>query len=115
MILRNARTGHVLADRVERASSASSRLRGLLGRAALAEGEALLLDPCSALHTFFMRFTIDAAFLTRELRVLRTLPGLRPFRVTRFHPRAALALELPEGTLRRTDTREGDLLETVRS
>ena len=33
------------------------------------------------------------------------------FRESRFHPRAAMVVELPDGTLARTGTREGDLLE----
>jgi peptide-methionine (S)-S-oxide reductase len=111
VILRNPRTGAVLADRMDRASSALARLRGLLGRSALAEGEGLLIEPCTAIHTFFMRFAIDAAFLSRDLRVVRAIPELRPWRATRFHPLAAMAVELPPGTLQRTGTREGDVLQ----
>ena len=112
MILRNARTGAVLADRLERASSALARARGLLGRGALSDGEGLLIEPCTAIHTFFMRFAIDAAFLSGELRVVRAIPRLRPWRATRFHRGAAMVVELPEGTLQRTGTREGDALQT---
>ena len=111
MILRNSRTGAVVAERVERASTPLARLRGLLGRRALADGEALLIEPCASIHTFFMRFAIDAAFLSPELRVLRAIPDLRPWRATRLYRGAAMALELPLGTLARTGTREGDELE----
>ncbi len=111
MIVRNSRTGAVLAERVERASTMLARLRGLLGRRALPEGEALLIEPCASIHTFCMRFAIDAAFLSRELRVLRAIPDLGPWRATRLHRGAAMALELPRGTLARTGTREGDALE----
>lgn len=110
MILRNARTGSVLADRLERASSPLARMRGLLGKASLAEGEGLWIQPCNAIHTFFMRFAIDVVFLSRDLRVVRAIPELRPWRATRIHPRAALVVELPRGTVRRTGTREGDVL-----
>jgi uncharacterized protein len=111
MILRNSRTGAALAIRVERASTLFGRMRGLLGRRELPEGEALLIEPCASIHTLFMRFQIDAVFLSRELRVVRAISGLRPWRATRFHRRAAMAVELPEGTLARTGTREGDFLE----
>src|SRR5437667_363339 len=46
-------------------------MRGLLGRDRLEPGEGLLLRPASAVHTFFMRFPIDAVFLDRGLVVLR--------------------------------------------
>jgi uncharacterized protein len=111
MILRNASNGSLLADRVERACTPLARLWGLLGRTALAEGEALLIEPCTSIHTFFMRFTIDALFLSRELRVVRMVPDLRPWRATRFHRGVSMALELPRGTLARTGTHEGDVLQ----
>jgi uncharacterized membrane protein (UPF0127 family) len=109
-MLRNRRTGAVVAEQVERAATPLARLRGLLGRRSLPEGQALLIEPCTSIHTFFMRFPIDAAFLTRDLRVLRAIPALKPWRATGFYPRAAIAVELPAGTLVRTGTREGDTL-----
>jgi uncharacterized protein len=108
--LYNPRSGAVLARRVERAVTMRARLRGLLGRTGLAEGDALAIEPCTSLHTFFMGFAIDALFLSRDGRVIRAIPDLRPWRATRIYPRAALAVELPAGTLARTGTREGDTL-----
>jgi len=87
-----------------------ARLRGLLGRSGLAAGSALVIEPCTSIHTFFMKFEIDAVFLDRRGRVVRALPGLRPWRATRFHLRAEQVVELPAGTLERTGTREGDEL-----
>jgi uncharacterized membrane protein (UPF0127 family) len=107
----NRRSGAVLAERVERAESMRARLRGLLGRAGLPEGDALVIEPCTSIHTFFMRFTIDAAFVAKDGRVIRALPDLRPWRATRVYPSAALVIELPAGTLSRTGTVEGDGLD----
>ena len=87
-----------------------TRLRGLLGRDSLPDGAALVIEPCTSIHTFFMRFSIDAAFLDRAGRVVRAISNLRPWRATRIYPKAAMVVELPAGTLRRTDTREGDAL-----
>jgi uncharacterized membrane protein (UPF0127 family) len=106
----NRTRGALLADRVEVAAAMGERLRGLLGRAELPSGSALAIAPCAAIHTFFMKFAIDALFLDREGRVVRALPGLRPWRATRFHRQAAQVVELPAGTLARTGTREGDQL-----
>jgi len=110
VILRNVRTGALLADRVERAATFVARLRGLLGRARLGEGEALLIEPCAAVHTFFLRFAIDVALLSTDLDVLRAVHRLRPWRATGDQAGAAMAVELPAGTLQRTGTREGDVL-----
>ena len=110
MRLTNRRTGAELATDVERAVTVLTRLRGLLGRDGLAEGAALVIEPCTSIHTFFMRFSIDAAFLDKAGRVVRAIPDLRPWRATRIYPSASLVVELPAGTLARTGTIEGDEL-----
>jgi uncharacterized protein len=106
----NRTRGAVLAERVQRAERMRDRLRGLLGRAAMTDGEALAIVPCRSIHTFFMKFPIDAVFLDRGSRVLRALAELPPWRATRIHPGATQVVELPAGTLARTGTREGDEL-----
>jgi hypothetical protein len=106
----NRTRGAILANRVERAERMLDRMRGLLGRAALRDGDALAIAPCGSIHTFFMKFEIDAVFLDQRGRVVRALAGLRPWRATRFHLRAEQVVELPAGTLERTGTREGDEL-----
>ena len=104
------RTGAVIAETVERATSTRARLRGLLGRAGLPAGHALIIEPCTSIHTFFMKFTIDAAFLDKEGRVVRAIPAIRPWRMTRIYPSARMVIELPEGALKAADVREGDVL-----
>ncbi len=111
MKLVNRRTGAVLADRVELAASLAARLRGLIGRTELNAGEALLIDPCTSIHTFFMRFPVDVVFLSREHLVIRAISALRPWRLTRVYPRAAMVVELKAGTVSHTATREGDALQ----
>jgi uncharacterized membrane protein (UPF0127 family) len=106
----NLRNGAVLAERVEQARTVRERLRGLLGRTELPEGEALVIEPCTSIHTFFMRFSIDAAFLARDGRVVRAIGSMRPWRATRVYPSASMVVELSAGTLARTQTREGDPL-----
>jgi hypothetical protein len=65
---------------VEVADKARERMRGLLGRAALAADHALWLEPCNAVHTFGMRFPIDVIFIDRRKRVVsirRNVGGAR--------------------------------------
>lgn len=108
MRLVNKRNGALLAETVERAASLRARLRGLLGRDSI-DG-ALVIEPCTSIHTFFMKFTIDAAFLGADGRVVRAIPALKPWRATRVYPSARMVVELPAGTLEKTGTCEGDLL-----
>lgn len=47
------------------------RLLGLMFRSGLPPGNALLLEPCTGIHTFFMRFPIDVVYLDRNNTVLK--------------------------------------------
>ncbi len=106
----NPTRGTVLAHHVRIADTFWSRLRGLLGQRALARGHGLLIKPTSSVHTCFMLFPIDIAFLDEEGRVVRAFHALPPFRVAMGGRGAKVALELPAGTLRDTGTQEGDRL-----
>jgi uncharacterized membrane protein (UPF0127 family) len=90
--LKGAR-GKVVCPRCAFADRPLSRLRGLIGRRGLAAGEGLLLKPTPSIHTWFMRFPIDAVFLDAELQVLGVRPELRPWRFAgRRGARAVLEL-----------------------
>lgn len=108
--VKNGTKGLILADRAQRASTFVQRLVGLLGRASLPLGEALLLAPCNAIHTFFMRMPIDVAFLDDEGVIVKQLEALPPWRATAVYRRARAVLELPAGTLQASGTHEGDRL-----
>lgn len=71
-----------MAEHLVLANTALKRLRGLLGRRALAPGEGLWLRPCNSVHTFWMLFAIDVIFLDRQLRIVKLVENLKPFRMT---------------------------------
>lgn len=101
--------GRAVCESCEVADGFLSRVRGLLGRDALPVGAGLLLRPCSAVHTCFARFPIDAVFLDRELRVVDVVARLRPWRAA-ARRRAHAVLELPAGTAARLPIRHGEVL-----
>jgi uncharacterized membrane protein (UPF0127 family) len=107
--LENDRNGRILADQVATAFDSTSRRRGLLGRAELSRRSALIIAPTNAIHTFFMRFTIDVAFMSKDGRVLKVYHALAPWRVAGAL-RAHAVIELPPGTLMEADVRPGDRL-----
>src|SRR5437879_2723378 len=82
--VRNQTRGTTLADRAWRAATPWARGIGLLGRRGLAAGEGLWIEPCQSIHSFFMRFRFDAAFLDREGRVVHQIQAMRPQRASRF-------------------------------
>jgi len=83
-------------DRIEIADRALPRMRGLLGRDGLADDEGMLLRPAGSIHTFFMRFPIDAVWLDRDLRVVGVTHDVAPWR-TVAQRGARAVLELPAG------------------
>jgi uncharacterized membrane protein (UPF0127 family) len=111
LIARNATRDTTLATRVEWAGTSESRRLGLLGRDLLHPGEGIYLVPCQWIHMFGMKFAIDVAFRGRSGVVLAVHEGLRPWRLSRLVLRAEGVLELPAGTLRRSGTAVGDVLE----
>lgn len=86
----------VLADRIQTADSFLKRFVGLMGRERLAEGEGLLLLDCRSIHCFFMKLTIDAVYLSADMKVLGT-ETLKPWRVGRIFKDVRHVLELPAG------------------
>jgi uncharacterized protein len=110
--LRNGRTGAVLATHVLTAFDSASRRTGLLHHTSLPEGSGLIIAPSNAIHTFFMKFAIDVAFVAKDGRVLKVRAALAPWRLAGAL-RGYAVVELPAGTLARTGTARGDSLTIV--
>ena len=113
MIVRNAGRGTNLGEAIEVAATAAQRVRGLLGRECLEDGQGLLFKGCSSLHTFFMRFPIDIVFTDKEGRVLKTAAGVKPFKLVAAPLRAYYAIELPEGAIKRSKTGVHDRIDFI--
>jgi len=97
----NQQTNTPISTVVKVADTRRSRRKGLLGRDAMEPSEALILTPCCAIHTAFMRFAIDVVFIDSRGRVLKIVQKLRPWRMA-IAPRAHAVIELAGGAL---DTR----------
>ena len=109
LALMDERTDTVVAEVVELAVTRRSRRDGLLGRDSLAASGGMVLAPCFSIHTAFMRFPIDVAFVSRGGTVVKMVHELRAWRVA-ASLRAYAVVELPAGTLRRRDVATGDRL-----
>lgn len=78
--------------RVRVATTFTARARGLLGRSQswLGDGGALVIVPCSSVHTFGMRDAIDIAFVGADGVVLKALQRVLPGRVLSSHEAVAV-------------------------
>jgi uncharacterized membrane protein (UPF0127 family) len=83
--------------RVRIATSMWARFWGLMGKRRLPDGEALLIDPCSSVHTMFMRFPIDVVYLDAENRVLKVVDSMKPWRASLGGKGAKRVLEMLPG------------------
>jgi uncharacterized protein len=111
-ILDSSRQGVVVCERATLANHPLSRMRGLLGKRTLSPEEGLLLTPAPSIHTAFMRFDIDVLFLDRDLRVMRVVERLPPWKAAASR-HARSVLELPAGHARHVGVEVGDRLELV--
>jgi uncharacterized protein len=103
--------GAIVCERCTIAHTTFARMRGLLGRRALPQGEGMLIRPAPSVMTFFMRFPIDVVFLNRDGDVLKVCEDVGPWRAAAAR-RAHSTLELPAGEARRRGIAVGDRLTT---
>ncbi len=108
-LLRNLRTGLIVASHLEGAFDSAARRHGLLGRPSLPLGTGLVLAPCFAVHTCFMRFPIDVVFVTRGGGVTRICRSLSSWRFAGAFGAFAV-IELAAGALALSDTQVLDSL-----
>ena len=99
--------GRIVCERVVVADSAYRRMRGLLGRKYLRQGEGMLLRPGWSIHTAFMRFPIDAVFLDADQVVIKIEHDVGPWHTVSCRG-AREVVELPAGECRRRGLEIGD-------
>jgi len=95
-------TGETFVSRCYRALTSWERMRGLLGCKGLEPGEGLLIEHCSSIHMFFMRFAIDVVYIDAKWQVVKKVNHLVPWRLSGCL-RARHTLELPADALKRAE------------
>lgn len=111
LAIRNETRQAILGTQVLWANRMLSRMRGFLFRPEPADGEGILFSPCKGVHMYGMKFPLDVLFLSREGRVVSAFPDLAPGKRTAIQKGARHALELPAGTIERSGTEVGDVID----
>lgn len=109
LVLRREDDGEVLCERCVVADTMFRRLRGLLGQRSLEPGEGIVLRPGWSIHTAFLVFSIDVAFVDADQVVLKVVRNLKPFRASVCRG-ARDVVELAAGEAERRGLRPGDRL-----
>ncbi|MFO7897658.1 MAG: DUF192 domain-containing protein [Planctomycetota bacterium] len=92
--------GTTVIDPLHVPRRAADRMRGLLGRDALDDGEGMWLRRCRMIHTIGMRFPIDLVYLTDRGEVCKVVESLPPWRISACLG-ADSVIELQGGAARR--------------
>jgi uncharacterized membrane protein (UPF0127 family) len=92
-----------------------TRFRGLMATdaASFPKGRGLWIKPSRGIHTFAMRFPIDAIYLDRDRNVIHLEEALKPWRLAAIRVQAASVIEVPTGTIQETTTQLGDRIDIL--
>ena len=73
-----------------------TRLRGLIGKK-LEDLTGLELSPCNQIHTFFMKYPIDAVFVSNDNKILHIEKNMMPGKFGKRVKNAKKVIELKSG------------------
>lgn len=102
-------SGRILASRVLPAFDSETRRTGLLKHTSLDPGVAMVIAPTNAIHTFFMKFPIDVAFIAKDGRILKICANLPAWRMAAAWGGYAVA-EMAAGSFAAANIAAGDTL-----
>jgi uncharacterized membrane protein (UPF0127 family) len=100
----------VVVSKIVVADSLLSRLVGLINHKEIKD-EGLWIKSCNSVHTFFMKFPIDLAFVDSNLCVKGIRVQVKPWRMVLPVLGANSVFELPAGTLNGSNLKIGDTLD----
>ncbi|RTE11207.1 DUF192 domain-containing protein [Paenibacillus whitsoniae] len=98
----------ILADQVQFADTFMSRFKGWMGKTEIFEGEALVIEPCNSIHTFFMKLPIDVIFLNKKNEIVFYQEGMRPYKISSIISDAQKVIELRIGKIHESKLRYKD-------
>ncbi len=111
----NCSTGKSIFDKVFLTESFKDRFLGLMFKKLPIDFDALIIDKCTAVHSFFMRFDIDLIFLNREKVVIDIEKGLKPYRVSNFVKDSYYVIETVSNKTALEKFSVGDIIDFVPS
>ncbi|SHH96974.1 DUF192 domain-containing protein [Clostridium grantii] len=110
MQIKNKTKNLIVSKEVIIAKNFYSRLKGLLGKENLPENQCLIIYPCKSIHTFFMKFPIDAVFIDKNYKVLKILKNIKPGKTSSYVKKSWAVIEMPVNTLVESKISTGDEL-----
>jgi uncharacterized membrane protein (UPF0127 family) len=103
------KNNQLVVNKVWLAEKVFQRMRGLLFRKPLEPDQAMLIRPCSSIHTIGMSYPLDIVFIDAQGIVLKTFRNVRPLRMA-FAINAYATVEFYAGEIERIGIQSGDYL-----
>ena len=97
---------------VKVADSFFSRLLGLMGKKEMKDNQALLITKCNSIHTFFMRFNMDAVFFDKNMVVKKSVKSIKPCSVAAEWSSSAVLEFMSKGN-EKTQVEENDKIKIL--
>ena len=110
LTVQNATRDAVVVNKGRVAKNIWTRLKGLIGVRELPPGDGLLITPCKGIHCMFMSIPIDVLYVDKAHRVIAIDRNVKPWHVSQIYSKSSYVIELPTGTVARTETNVGDQL-----
>ena len=103
----NLTKNKLIASNAKEPSSPLAEAVGLIGAR---KASAFILKTRFGIHTFGLLFSIDVLILDKENKVARMRENLKPFRFFIWKPHYNTVIELPGGSIKKSNTTIGDKL-----
>ncbi|WP_349409449.1 DUF192 domain-containing protein [Pseudalkalibacillus sp. SCS-8] len=107
----NLSTGKSIAHTVIPAYSFFKRLKGLMFTSYFSEGYAVHIRPCRSIHTYFMNYEIDILYLNQANQIIAVDCSVPPKTIGKHYKGTHSVIELPAGTIQRTNTEIGQAVQ----
>ncbi|MBL7663711.1 MAG: DUF192 domain-containing protein [Bacteriovoracaceae bacterium] len=112
MKLINKTKNKTVLEKMKVADTFYTRLMGLMFVKHMDNYDGVLFKRSNAIHTFFMKFSLDVIFLNHKYQVVKVIKDMKPNRMTRMYFTAAHVIEVEAGKYVDAFS-EGDALEVI--
>jgi uncharacterized protein len=111
MKLRNLKSSQIVFEKLISADSFGTRAIGLIGKRSLSPEEAMFFNNCNAIHTCFMKISIDCVFLDKKGMIRKIYYDVKPWRFAGPVWNSSAVIEMAAGVAKLKNLSVGDLVE----
>jgi uncharacterized protein len=106
-VIKNKTRNSLIVNKVYKLKGINKTI-GLISKDRL---RAIVLETHFGIHTFLLKFPIDVLVLDNNNQVVALKKALKPYRLFIWNCRYNIVIELPEGSIEKSNTQIGDLIE----